>query len=224
MCNFPFEKVEGVLGYTFQNKQLLYTAFVHSSFANENKVAGNERMEFFGDAILQYITTEQLMDLYKDKDEGDLSKIRSAIVSMESLTKVVDKLGIEDFVLMSNGQKKIGKPKKLESNLYEAILCAIYLDGGMDEAKKFVLATLSQQFMQAPKVIDFATELKEYCEANKLVLEYKFLGESGEKNDVLYQYQLYIDGKLVSTAQARKKKSAQHKCAEIALTKLNYKK
>ena len=224
MRNFPFEKVEGVLGYTFKNKQLLYTAFVHSSYAHENKLEGNERMEFFGDAILQYIATEQLMKLYKDKDEGDLSKIRSAIVSMESLTKVVDKLGIENYVLMSNGQKKIGKPKKLESNLYEAILCAIYIDGGMQAANSFVLQTLSAQFRNAPAVVDFATELKEYCEANKLTFEYKFVGQDGEKNDLTYEFELYVDGKLVSTAKARKKKQAQHKCAEIALAKLNYNK
>lgn len=224
MLNFPFERVEGVLDYTFKNKQLLYTAFVHSSYAHENKLEGNERMEFFGDAILQYIVTEQLMELYKNKDEGDLSKIRSAIVSMESLTKVVDRLGIEDCVLMSNGQKKIGKPKKLESNLYEAILCAIYLDGGMECAKKFVLKTLSAQFVQAPKVIDFATELKEYCEANKLQFEYKFVGQKGEKTDVVYEHQLFVDGKLVSSARASTKRESKHKCAQLALALFNYKK
>ena len=224
MLNFPFAKVESILNYTFNNKQLLHTAFVHSSYANENKVDGNERMEFFGDAILQYVVTESLMDLYKDKNEGELSKIRSAIVSKESLTQVVDKLGIEDFVLMSNGQKKIGKPKKLESNLYEAILCAIYWDGGIESAKKFVLETLYQQFVQAPKVVDFATELKEYCEANKLEFEYKFVGAIGEKANVVYEHQLFVDGKLVSSAQAPTKRESKHKCAEIALALFNYKK
>ena len=224
MLNFPFERVEEVIGYTFKNKKLLYTAFVHSSYAHENKVEGNERMEFFGDAILQYLVTEQLMSMYKDEDEGNLSKIRSAIVSMESLTKVVDKLSVENYVLMSNGQRKIGKPKKLESNLYEALLCAIYLDGGINLARKFVIDTLSEQFKQAPKVVDFATALKEYCEANKLEFEYKFVGAKGEKNNVVYEHQLFVDGKLVCSAQASTKRESKHKCAEIALDLFNYKK
>ncbi len=225
MRNFPFEKVESVLGYTFKNKQLLYTAFVHSSYANENKVAGNERMEFFGDAVLQFITTEQLMKTYKDKDEGDLSKIRSAIVSMESLTKAIDKMDIENFVLLSKGAKKCNtKPKKLESNLYEAILCAIYLDGGIQAAKKFVLTSLEEQFSHAPTVVDFATELQEYCQANKLQFEYKFVGQSGTENNTIYQFELYVDQKLVSSGAGKTKKQAKHKCAEKALNKFNYNK
>ncbi len=225
MNNFPYEKIEGILGYSFKNKKLLFTAFVHSSYANENKVAGNERMEFFGDAILQFVATEQLMKTYKDKDEGDLSKIRSAIVSTESLKQVVDKMQIEDYVLFSKGAKNCNtRPKKLESNLFEAILCAIYLDGGLSSAKKFVLTALSQQFSNATSVVDFATELQEYCQANKLLFEYKLVGQDGAENNVRYHYELYVDNKLVAKATGPTKKQAKHKCAEKALIKLNYKK
>ena len=225
MNNFPFEKLEGVLGYTFKNKQLLYTAFVHSSYANENNVEGNERMEFFGDAILQFIVTQHLMKIYKDKDEGSLSKIRSAIVSAESLTQVVYKMQIENYVLLSRGAKKCNtRPKKLESSLFEAILCAIYLDGGMAIAKKFVLNVLSKQFKKAKSVVDFATELQEYCQAHKLSFEYKLVAQTGTENNVVYQYQLYIDGKVVATAFGSTKKQAKHKCAEQALAKINNKK
>ena len=225
MNSFPFEKVERILGYTFKNKQLLYTAFVHSSYANENKVVGNERLEFFGDAILQFIVTEQLMKSYKDKNEGDLSKIRSAIVSMDSLTQVVDKMQIENYVMFSKGAKRCNtRPKKLESNLFEAILCAIYLDGGMDIAKNFVFSVLSEQFANAVTVVDFATELQEYCQANKLSFEYKLVAQNGTENNVVYHYELYVDSQLVATATGSTKKQAKHKCAEQALAKINYKK
>jgi len=225
MLDFPFEKIEAAIGYTFKNKKLLCTAFTHSSYANENSVEGNERMEFFGDAILQFVTTEQLMKTYKNKDEGDLSKIRSAIVSTEGLTKVVDEMGIEDYVLMSKGAKKCNtRPKKLESNLYEAILCAIYLDGGLPVAKKFVLTTLSKQFKNAPTVVDFATELQEYCQANKLSFEYKLVGQAVTEIDTTYTYQLCVAGTVVATADGDTKKQAKHNCAKIALKKLNYKK
>ena len=225
MSNFPYTKIESAINYTFQNKQLLYTAFVHSSYANENNVAGNERLEFFGDAILQFIVTEQLMKTYLDKDEGDLSKIRSAIVSAESLTQAVDMMGIENFVLMSKGAKKCNtKPKKLESNLYEAILCAIYLDGGLEVARNFVLNSLEQQFANATKVVDFATTLQEYCQENKLDFDYKQVGQSGTENNPTYQFELYIEQKLVSSGVGTTKKQAKHKCAEKALNKLNYNK
>ena len=134
-------------------------------------------------------------------------------------------MGIENFVLLSNGAKKCNtKPKKLESNLYEAILCAIYLDGGLQSAKKFVFSSLEEQFLNAPTVVDFATTLQEYCQANKLDFRYEFVSQSGTENDTIYQFELYIEDKLVSSGAGKTKKQAKHKCAEKALNKLNYKK
>ena len=127
------DKIEEVVQYRFSDKSLLVQAFTHSSYANMENTADNERMEFFGDAILEYLSSEYLFDHYRTLSEGELSTIRAKIVSAEGLYPVVERLGLMQYLQVLTAELS----RKTAANLYEAVLCAIYLDGGMSKARDF---------------------------------------------------------------------------------------
>ncbi len=141
---FNVEEVERKLNYIFQNKKLLKRAFVHTSYAVRKRVGDNERLEFFGDAILDMLVSDYLFKKFPQCDAGDLSMMRSKIVSAEGLRPVVEDLGILDYLIFYGSCVK-ALSRKIEANLYEAVLCAIYLDGGMDSARNFVMRTLKEK-------------------------------------------------------------------------------
>ena len=129
--------VEKIIGYTFKSKKLLTRALTHSSYSNEHRVESNERLEFLGDAVIEFIITEKLYTEFKGK-EGDLSKIRALIVSEKPLAAAIDKLGLEKYLLKGVGESKnTTKSKAMKCDMFEAIAGAIYIDGGIEETKKF---------------------------------------------------------------------------------------
>lgn len=213
---FDIEGTEKKLGYTFKNKQLLLQAFVHSSFANEEKVQDNERMEFFGDSVLEYLSSEYLFNKYPQCDAGQLSKLRSQVVSADGLRPVVDKLGILDSLLVSAGAGKIRSlSKKIEANLYEAVLCAIYLDGGMSAARKFVMRTLKKPMDNAMSAVkkDYKTLLQEYCQERKWTISYKEESRSGPDNKPKFVYSVWINGEKQGEGEGGSIKKAEQNAA-----------
>ncbi len=215
MKDFDMAQVERKIGYTFKDKSLLKQAFVHSSYAHAENISDNERMEFFGDSILEYLSSEYIYNRYKNCDAGELSKIRASVVSADGLRPVVDKLQILDDLLVASGSQIRKLSRKIEANLYEALLCAIYFDGGMDAARSFVLRTLKKSMDAADKSAkkDCKTLVQEYCQERKMSVSYKREEQKGPDNKPIFTYSLWIDGKKVSCGSGTSVKSAQQAAA-----------
>lgn len=215
------QEIEEKLQYTFKNKQLLEQAFTHSSYANVENVADNERMEFFGDAILEYLTSEYLYAYYTESSEGELSYMRAKLVSAEGLFPIVSNLDLTQHIRISSNWGGGGMPsRKTMANLFEAILCAIYLDGGMEKARDFVLRVMGDSLKNAISTLkkDNKTLLQEYCQKNRLSIEYRSVGREGPDNKPTFKYAIYIDGKFVSEGEGLTKKAAEQDAAHKIVT------
>ena len=209
-----FKAIESKLNYTFKNKTLLMQAFTHSSYANAEGVEDNERMEFVGDAILGYVVSDYLFAHYHDKSAGELTAMKSRIVSAEGLRPIVDKLGLIEHLRVANGETSVKKSRKIAANLFEAVLCAIYLDGGLTAAREFVLNCLGEGMNDAAKVLkDDKTLLQEYCQLKKLTIEYKLLERCGPDDKPSFRYALYISGKQVAEGTGPNIKAAEQQAA-----------
>lgn len=209
-------EIESKLQYTFSNKKLLEQAFTHSSYGNQLNLADNERMEFLGDAILDYIVSEYLFASFESSAEGNLSAMRANLVSAESLFKIVDRLGLIQYlqvVIGSGANSELSH--KIAANLFEAVLCAIYLDGGLPCARQFVLCSMGDSLRNASETLkkDAKTLLQEYCQKNKYSLEYRSVGRSGPDNKPTFRYALYVNGKAVSEGVGASKKAAEQDAA-----------
>lgn len=220
MCNDMDKKnlqeIERRLQYTFKNKNLVEQAFTHSSYANLEKVADNERMEFFGDAILEYLSSEYLYTHFDNLSEGDLSAMRAKLVSAEGLYPIITKLDLAQYLQVANVSVANGElSHKTAANLFEAILCAIYLDGGIERAREFVLRVMGDSLLNATDALkkDSKTLVQEYCQKNKFALEYKFVERSGPDNKPIFRYSLNIDGKPVSVGEGASIKAAEQDAA-----------
>lgn len=211
------DQIEEKLKYRFADKQLLVQAFTHSSYANAEKVADNERLEFFGDAILEYLCSEFLYTHFANCTEGELSEMRAQLVSAEELYPVVDNLGLMKYLRIVNG----GFSHKTKANLYEAVLCAIYLDGGLEGAKAFFEYSLGDKLQKAAQALkkDSKTLLQEYCQKNRLSLSYKYVGQSGPDDKPLFRYEIYVDRKKVSEGEGCSKKAAERDAAHKLVDK-----
>lgn len=215
MKRSEIDRIEQKLGYVFNNKTLLTQAFVHSSFANAENLADNERMEFLGDAVLDFIVSDYFYAKYPDFDAGQLSKVRSLVVSSDGLRPIVDELDIWEHLRVAGNCNLRSLSKKIEANLYEAVLCAIYFDGGIDAAKSFVMRTLKANLDSARKhaVKDSKTLVQEYCQERKLTVEYKFENRVGPDNKPTFYYSLWIDGKKASDGVGSSIKNAERDAA-----------
>ncbi|MCH5160336.1 MAG: ribonuclease III [Clostridiales bacterium] len=206
--------IESKLNYTFNNKDLLTQAFTHSSYANLEQTEDNERMEFLGDAILGCIISEYLFAHNPERDAGELSAMKSRIVSADGLRPMVDKLGLLEHLRVVSGETDLQRSRKIAANLFEAVLAAIYLDGGMSCAQAFVLNFLSDAVNNATKVLkDDKTLLYEYCQSKKLAIEYKLVQRSGPDDKPSFKYALLIDGKQVAEGVGPNIKAAEQQAA-----------
>ncbi|MBR2967717.1 MAG: ribonuclease III [Clostridia bacterium] len=210
--------IEDVIGYTFRDKSLLDTAFTHSSYTNEFYVENNERLEFLGDSVLNFVIAELLYFNAKD-DEGTMTVSRASIVSREPLAAAIDKLGVLKFLKTGGG---FSNPSlwstKFRSNLFEAILGAIYLDGGMESAKRFVYNHLGRDIARnAP--IDYKSRLYEVKQSRYNDLSLEFVTVVG--NNDSFVSKVYLGGELIGEGEGRKKKLAEKAAAEAALKKFN---
>lgn len=217
---FDYNKIEKIIGYTFKNKELLKTAFTHSSFANENKVESNERLEFLGDSVLQYVVTYKLYSDYSLK-EGDLSKFRQKLVSENPLAFVIEELGIAPFLLKGKGEAKSKiDSKAMKADLFEAIVGAICLDSNLDEAKKFVLTCLKSVFKQYDSSRDFVdakTKLQETMVGARIIY-------NTTKHDLSgcfeYKSVVLINKIPCGSGSGHNKKTAEQMAAREALSKI----
>lgn len=223
-CMTPkqIEHIEDRLQYAFANKELLVCAFTHSSYAKIFGVTDNERMEFLGDAILDMVVSEYLFGKYVDCDAGVLSTMRSNIVSAKALRPIVKSLDLITYLQVGNGALDIkNDSSKIESNLYEAIVAAIFIDGGIGAVRDFILRTLSKLLNEATQMRskDSKTVLQEYCQKHKLPMPtYKLAERTGADNNPTYKYDLYLGDEYKCSGQGSSIKTAEQDAAKELVT------
>lgn len=215
------EDVQKCLGVSFNDESLIKTAFCHSSYAYNHHIKSNERLEFLGDSLLNFVVTDFLYSNF-DKNEGELSKIKAFLVSAENLSKVVCKLNVSKYLLCANFNPD--SSKNVLCDLFEAILGAIYLDSGLNVAKNFIyehLELTEQKVLEVThNVVDYKTKLQEYVQkSGKNTIEYILIGKNGTSHQPEFVIELRIDNNVVATASASSKRIAENLCAKQACEK-----
>ena len=220
METIDIEKISSILGYTFKNENVLQTAFTHSSFANTHNLQSNERLEFLGDSVLNFCTTQFLFDNFSF-NEGDLSKIRAYLVSSEYVSQYIFNKGLINFLKCHNFNPK--NSTNVMGDLFEAIVGAMLIDSDLNQCKKFIYKSLaySKELIEEvqSKTKDYKTELQELLQKNgSLKLEYKLINKTGPAHLPQFTIAVFIDEKKFATATAKSKKEAENLAAKIALT------
>ena len=216
------ELAEKAIGYTFKNKDLLEVALTHSSFVNEGGGKySNERMEFLGDAILDAIVSDDIYRIFPEKDEGYMSKLRASVVSEQPLYKLSKRHNLDKFMLMGHGEISehgMEKPSLL-SDCFEAVVAAIYLDGGFEKAKKWVNSIITKDVYNDDdiKACDYKSKLYEMLAKNGKNISFKVISENGPVHDRIFEVGVYINGKLSGTGKGTTKKSAEQEASKKCL-------
>ena len=225
---FDIDGIEEKIGYVFKDKMLLRKCFTHSSYANEHKESNNERLEFFGDTIIKFIETEYLFKNVGG-DEGDLTVARQKIENNDFFLETVKKLELDKFVLLGNGQRKNAHhDEKLFSSVFEALVAGIYLDGGMEAAKRFVKNTVITDFEKTERfkdkrsvAKDYKSEFQEFVQKKKLGnVSYETLSKNGPEHVPEYRAAALLNGKRLAEGKVPSKKYAEAVAASVALAKL----
>jgi len=216
------EEFQKLIGYEFHNEDLLRQALTHSSYANEKhlkKLSDNERLEFLGDAVLEVISSEFLFSNYPNQTEGELTKLRASIVCEPTLALCTNPIRLGDFLLLGKGEDQTGgrKRKSILSDAMEAVIGAIYLDGGFANAKEFVLKYIMTDIEHKHLFYDSKTILQEVVQGEHKQLSYVLIKEEGPDHDKCFTVGVIIDGKQMSTGVGHTKKTAEQEAAYQAL-------
>ncbi len=222
-----FSELENAINYKFNNQSLLCVALTHSSYCNENRKRGftesNERSEFLGDSVLSLITAEFLYNSFPNVDEGFLTRTRAALVCEDSLASFSNKLSLGDYMLFGKGEAVSSGGRHRKSTIadaFEALIAAIYLDGGMDEARKFVLPYIKEMLETVSKTgtEDYKSRLQRIVQQTpEEVLTYKLVGEDGPPHDRTFSYEVYLNSNLLGKGEGRSKREAEQAAAREAL-------
>ena len=216
------ETLETKLGYTFRNKALLENALTHSSYANENHSPGgsNERMEFLGDSILGMVTADFLYKEHPDLPEGDLTRTRAALVREESLVEVADRLELGAYLRLGKGEDLGGGRERpsIRADAVEAVLAAVFLDGGLVEARKIVQRFILDREDEKAANRDFKTLLQELVQRESgRELSYRLTGESGPDHAKVFAVTVELNGSPIGQGQGHSKKEAEQMAAKAAI-------
>ena len=211
------------IGYTFKNRHLLEQALTHSSYANEKhmkKHSDNERLEFLGDAVLEIVSSEFLFINYPQKPEGELTKLRASIVCEPTLALCTKPLDLGKYLRLGRGEDHTGgrKRKSILSDALEAVIGAIYLDGGFTNAKEFIHRFVLTDQEDKKLFYDSKTILQEIVQAEKLgEIEYHLIGEEGPDHNKSFSVELTIRGRSYGKGKGRTKKAAEQQAAYEAI-------
>ena len=216
--------LEQNIGYTFKNKELLENALTHSSYANEVRggISSNERLEFLGDSVLSVIVSDYLFKNFKNLPEGELTKLRASLVCEKSLCGFSRELNVGEFLLLGKGESKGGGRERdsILADAFEALLAAIYLDGGMDNARdfvmRFVLPELKDTSHEAFK--DYKTVLQEIIQRNpEETVSYIHIGESGPDHNKVFEVEVHLNSNVIGRGTGKSKKQAEQMAAKQVL-------
>ncbi|MCL5017178.1 MAG: ribonuclease III [Patescibacteria group bacterium] len=220
------EKLERKISYKFKKEDLLKEALTHRSYLNENqgwKSSHNERLEFLGDAVLELIVTEILFSKYPNYDEGQLTSFRASLVNYQMMAEVAKEVELENYLLLSKGESKdIGRARDvILANALEALIGAIYLDGGYEKAEVFVVRFIMprlKEVIEKGLYKDAKSLLQEKTQAKlKITPIYKVLGEEGPDHKKMFNVGVYLSNKLIATGQGLSKQDAEVEAAKKAL-------
>ena len=223
--------LEEILSYSFKDRDLITGALTHRSYAfaqHENMLKSNERLEFLGDAVLQIVISENLFRAFPNFREGELTKIRSRIVSKINLAATAERIGINRFILLSESEEVSGGRGRASilEDTYEAIIGALYLDGGMQPAEEFIEATLLLDMNGEegiPEDRNFKSILLEWVQSQKMAFPiYKTFSEKGPDHDKIFTVEVYVQGRSIGRGSGRSKKEAQQEAACDALRQKDY--
>ena len=222
-------ELEKKLNYTFRDPGLLHEALSHSSYANEHRSAGrrsNERLEFLGDSVLGFVTAEFLFVQHPDLPEGDLTRIRAALVCEQSLYEVARKLDLGAYLKLGRGEEAGGGRQRTSilADATEAVFAAVYLDGGIGAASDLihrVLLDAEKEEAVEERRRDYKTALQELIQRQAdQVLSYRMIGEEGPDHDKTFRAQVLLNDQPVGTGSGHSKKEAEQSAAKDALSRL----
>lgn len=218
-------EVEKNIGYTFKNKELLLEAITHSSYSNEMRINRRnhyERLEFLGDSVLELLSSEFLFDKYPTVPEGGLSKKRAAMVCEPSLAICARNMNLGDYIFFGKGEDMAGGREKdsILADVTEAVLGAIYLDGGLDNARIYVDDNILSVLHDEELFFDSKTILQEYAQRNNINLSYELVKESGPEHEKTFTVRVLLGNEILAECDGRTKKSAQHNAATLAVKKI----
>lgn len=223
-------KFESLIGYEFKDRSLLLNSLVHRSYANENKGfkgVDNERLELLGDSVLGLVVVEYLFRRFNRLSEGELVKMKSAIVSEASLAEFAKLIQLGNYLYLSRGEELGGGRERpsILADAFESVMGAIYIDGGLEESKRFLIPFLIskvEELNSDERVIDFKTLLQEHCQAKyKQLPQYELEGESGPEHNKRLRITLSLKGRKLSTGEGGSRKEAEQRAAKEACMLLN---
>lgn len=218
-----FNKLEENIGYTFKNKELLKNALTHTSYAYENNVQSNEKLEFLGDSILEFLSSKYLYGKYKKLKEGEMTKVRATVVCEDSLYKIALKHNFSDFLYLgkSESSNNAHLSKAILADSVEALIAAIYLDSGLESTEKFIIENLKEPIEIATKNVgnkDYKTVLQEKLQIHGNVeIKYYITKESGPDHDKEFESKVECNGKVLGKGKGKTKKESEMMAAKAAI-------
>ena len=217
--------LENKIDYIFKDKSLLKKAFTHTSYANEKKCKSNEKLEFLGDAILEFVVSKYLYENHGDLKEGEMTKVRAEVVCEESLYNLAKRLNFSDFLYVGRSEKAMKgnhRPAVLADSV-EALIAAIFLDSNMGQAEKFIVDNLKDVIKNSSKSVglkDYKTVLQEILqEKGEVSIKYNTIKEEGPDHQKVFTVELLINNKKISEGKGNNKKQAEMNAAKEAITK-----
>lgn len=216
------KELEEKIGYEFKRKELIWQALTHSSFSNEqkiNKYKNYERLEFLGDAVLELLSSQFFFETYPEMPEGEMTKLRSSMVCELALAYCARDISLGDYLLLGKGEETTGGRTRdsIISDVMEAVIGALYLDGGLSVADEFVKKYILSDLESKQLFYDSKTILQEEVQRDGQSLTYELVSEIGPDHDKVFAVEAKIDGRTVGRGQGRNKKSAQQQAAYQAL-------
>lgn len=230
LSNKAISQLEKKLSYTFNNKELIHQALKHRSYlsvTNECRIISNERLELLGDSVLGLVVTEYLYKKYQSKEEGDLTAMKSLLVSRKILARVAREIGIGKYILLNDAEEKSGGRDRssIIADAFEAVVGAMYLDGGLDVAVKFIrqkLLRFCDRILNEEHYRNFKSILLEYSQSKNMGLpQYHVCDEEGPDHEKLFTIEVCINNQVLGVGKGNSKKGAEQISAKNALKKLN---
>ncbi|MGL4550902.1 MAG: ribonuclease III [Gemmataceae bacterium] len=221
------EACQQAIGYRFRNPELLRSALTHASGAN-TRLASNERMEFLGDSVLGLVACEQLYLRFPDYQEGDLTKVKSAVVSRRACARFSEALGLGRFLFLGRGmnaQDMDEVPSSMQADVYESLVAAVYLDGGLDAAKTFILSQLKAEIEEVADGAaggNYKSQLQQVAQREfNLTPQYLVLDEKGPDHSKCFKLAAVVGRHTYAGAWGRTKKEAEQRAAMNALAQIH---